>query len=69
MMTLECMTKNLIPRYQAFKRRRQFCLEYRIESGGRRQTAFVLKSFLESCSAAEARESQSFSLDLKDQNY
>lgn len=63
------MMKNVISSYQEFKKSRQFSLEYRTESGGRIQTAFVLRSFLEPCSAAEAHESQSFSQFLKDQNY
>lgn len=61
--------KNVISSYQVFKKSRQFSRGHRTESGGGTQTAFVLRSCLEPCSAAEAHESQGFSQDLKDQNY
>ena len=44
-------------------------IQYHIKSGGMIQTAFVLESLLEPCSAGEVHESQSFSQCLKDQNY
>lgn len=62
--------KNLITSYQEFKKSRQSHLEDHVKSGGRIQTAFVLKSFLEPCGAGEAHESQSFSLSVfKRPNY